>query len=65
MIEQDYINNTKAKNKELFAAKEIKITPESLERLMRHAFRAGKQSISNKTDDLYNQFFDSLLGAKR
>ncbi len=54
---EQYIQDVKAKNKKLFTARVIKITPESLEAVIRQAYDAGRQSNSG---DLFNGLFGGL-----
>ena len=59
--EQDFINSVKESNARLFAADKIQIKPESLESLLRRAYRAGKQDSKSEPID-YPEGFEQLFG---
>ena len=69
MIEEEYIVSVKGKNVRLFAADKIEIKPQSLESLLRHAFRAGQKSVKQEkkgprrgspVDDLFSKAFEGM-----
>lgn len=57
MTENEFILSVKDKNRKLFDAKEIKIRPDSLEKLLRQAFNEGIKFNRNE-----KSLFEELFG---
>lgn len=54
MSEESYISDLKRKNWDLFSADKIKISPDSLEKILRQAFREGaKDALDLKSESTH------------
>lgn len=60
MRKHKYIEGVKAKNPKLFAADKITLTPVALERVISHAFDAGKREEQDSMN-----FFKGIFGGKK